>query len=72
MCVCDVVLVRIQELNNLGELSPHWDNLRRDVIARYSHLIKTYQDTLAELEKFTGEDEDTLRARTHTHRHMSI
>ncbi|XP_058242123.1 type II inositol 3,4-bisphosphate 4-phosphatase isoform X4 [Hemibagrus wyckioides] len=45
---------RIQELNNLGELSPHWDNLRRDVITRYSHLIKTYQDTLAELEKFTG------------------
>ncbi|XP_053358893.1 type II inositol 3,4-bisphosphate 4-phosphatase isoform X4 [Clarias gariepinus] len=45
---------RIQELNNLGELSPHWDNLRKDVIARYSHLIKTYQDTLAELEKFTG------------------
>ncbi|KAK3572672.1 hypothetical protein QTP86_004032 [Hemibagrus guttatus] len=44
----------IQELNNLGELSPHWDNLRRDVITRYSHLIKTYQDTLAELEKFTG------------------
>ncbi|KAK3553594.1 hypothetical protein QTP70_005762 [Hemibagrus guttatus] len=43
----------IQELNNLGELSPHWDNLRRDVITRYSHLIKTYQDTLAELEKFT-------------------
>ncbi|XP_047668800.1 type II inositol 3,4-bisphosphate 4-phosphatase isoform X3 [Tachysurus fulvidraco] len=45
---------RIQELNDLGELSPHWDNLRRDVITRYSHLIKTYQETLAELEKFTG------------------
>ncbi|KAI5625144.1 type II inositol 3,4-bisphosphate 4-phosphatase isoform X3 [Silurus asotus] len=44
----------IQELNNLGELSPHWDNLRKDVITRYSHLIKTYQETLAELEKFTG------------------
>ncbi|GAA6074635.1 type II inositol 3,4-bisphosphate 4-phosphatase isoform X1, partial [Tachysurus ichikawai] len=43
----------IQELNDLGELSPHWDNLRRDVITRYSHLIKTYQETLAELEKFT-------------------
>ncbi|XP_066535394.1 type II inositol 3,4-bisphosphate 4-phosphatase isoform X1 [Hoplias malabaricus] len=45
---------RIQELNDLGELSPHWDNLRRDVITRYSQLIKTYQDTLAELEKLTG------------------
>ncbi|XP_072534628.1 type II inositol 3,4-bisphosphate 4-phosphatase isoform X2 [Salminus brasiliensis] len=45
---------RIQDLNDLGELSPHWDNLRRDVITRYSQLIKTYQDTLAELEKLTG------------------
>uniref|UniRef100_A0A8B9H202 Inositol polyphosphate-4-phosphatase type II B n=1 Tax=Astyanax mexicanus TaxID=7994 RepID=A0A8B9H202_ASTMX len=45
---------RIQDLNDLGELSPHWDNLRRDVIARYSQLIKTYQETLAELEKLTG------------------
>ncbi|XP_062852304.1 type II inositol 3,4-bisphosphate 4-phosphatase isoform X2 [Trichomycterus rosablanca] len=45
---------RIQELHDLGELSPHWDNLRRDVIARYSHIIKTYQETLTELEKLTG------------------
>ena len=45
---------RIQELNDLGELSPHWDNLRRDVITRYSQLIKTYQYTLAALEKLTG------------------
>ncbi|XP_067296938.1 type II inositol 3,4-bisphosphate 4-phosphatase isoform X2 [Pseudorasbora parva] len=45
---------RIQELKDLGELSPHWDNLRKDVISRYDQIIKEYQDTLAELEKHTG------------------
>ncbi|XP_051994191.1 type II inositol 3,4-bisphosphate 4-phosphatase-like isoform X2 [Xyrauchen texanus] len=45
---------RIQELNGLGELSPHWDNLRKEVISRYDQIIKEYQDTLAELEKLTG------------------
>uniref|UniRef100_A0A8C1IUX7 Inositol polyphosphate-4-phosphatase type II B n=1 Tax=Cyprinus carpio TaxID=7962 RepID=A0A8C1IUX7_CYPCA len=45
---------RIQELKDLGELSPHWDNLRKDVISRYDQIIKEYQDTLAELEKLTG------------------
>uniref|UniRef100_A0A671L9S0 Type II inositol 3,4-bisphosphate 4-phosphatase-like n=1 Tax=Sinocyclocheilus anshuiensis TaxID=1608454 RepID=A0A671L9S0_9TELE len=45
---------RIQELKDLGELSPHWDNLRKDVISRYDQIIKEYQNTLAELEKLTG------------------
>lgn len=49
-----VVSYRIQELKDLGELSPHWDNLRKDVISRYDQIIKEYQDTLAELEKHTG------------------
>ncbi|XP_051983554.1 type II inositol 3,4-bisphosphate 4-phosphatase isoform X2 [Xyrauchen texanus] len=45
---------RIQELNDLGELSPHWDNLRKEVIFRYDQIIKEYQDTLTELKKLTG------------------
>ncbi|XP_021333041.1 inositol polyphosphate 4-phosphatase type II isoform X5 [Danio rerio] len=45
---------RIQELKDLGELSPHWHNLRKDVISRYEQIIKEYQDTLVELEKLTG------------------
>ncbi|TRY54068.1 hypothetical protein DNTS_034495, partial [Danionella cerebrum] len=45
---------RIHELKDLGELSPHWDNLRKDVISRYDQIIKEYQDTLTELEKITG------------------
>lgn len=45
---------RIQELNDLGALSPHWDNMRKEVISRYDQIIKEYQHTLAELEKLTG------------------
>uniref|UniRef100_A0A4W5KTH0 Inositol polyphosphate-4-phosphatase type II B n=1 Tax=Hucho hucho TaxID=62062 RepID=A0A4W5KTH0_9TELE len=45
---------RIQELRDLGELSPHWDNLRKEVIARYGQVIAAYQETLAELNKITG------------------
>ncbi|KAJ8008543.1 hypothetical protein DPEC_G00105970 [Dallia pectoralis] len=46
---------RIQELRDLGDLSPHWEVLRSDVIAHYSHLISTYKETLTELNKLTGE-----------------
>ncbi|XP_034713210.1 type II inositol 3,4-bisphosphate 4-phosphatase-like [Etheostoma cragini] len=42
---------RIQEVKELGDLPPHWDGLRRDVIDHCTHLIACYQATLAELEK---------------------
>ncbi|XP_019717505.1 type II inositol 3,4-bisphosphate 4-phosphatase isoform X1 [Hippocampus comes] len=45
---------RVQDLKELGELSPHWDNLRKEVITRYSGIISSYQETLAEMEKITG------------------
>ncbi|KAI1883636.1 hypothetical protein AGOR_G00233610 [Albula goreensis] len=45
---------RIQELKDLGELSPHWDNLRKEVIAHYGQVISSYQETLTELNKLTG------------------
>ncbi|XP_062379215.1 type II inositol 3,4-bisphosphate 4-phosphatase isoform X2 [Sardina pilchardus] len=45
---------RIQELKDLGELSPHWDNLRREVITRYDQVIRSYQENLEELDKLTG------------------
>ncbi len=65
------VSFRIQELKDLGELSPHWDNLRKDVISRYDQIIREYQDTLAELEKLTGKgfrcNEAWSLSHTHTH-----
>nr|XP_019956896.1 PREDICTED: type II inositol 3,4-bisphosphate 4-phosphatase isoform X4 [Paralichthys olivaceus] len=45
---------RVQDLRELGELSPHWDNLRKEVMARYGGIISSYQETLAELDKITG------------------
>ncbi|XP_041839692.1 type II inositol 3,4-bisphosphate 4-phosphatase isoform X2 [Melanotaenia boesemani] len=45
---------RVQDLKELGELSPHWDNLRKEVMTRYGGIITTYQETLAELDKITG------------------
>uniref|UniRef100_A0A8C9RUY7 Inositol polyphosphate-4-phosphatase type II B n=1 Tax=Scleropages formosus TaxID=113540 RepID=A0A8C9RUY7_SCLFO len=45
---------RIQELKDLGDLSPHWDNLRKEVIAHYGQLVSSYQEVLTELNKLTG------------------
>lgn len=47
-------ICRVQELRELGELSPHWDNLRKEVITRYGGIISSYQETLTELDKITG------------------
>ncbi|KAM7372683.1 hypothetical protein PAMP_009832 [Pampus punctatissimus] len=44
---------RVQELKKLGDLSPHWDGLRHDVINHCNHLIGSYQETLAKLDKLS-------------------
>ncbi|CAH2301060.1 type II inositol 3,4-bisphosphate 4-phosphatase isoform X2, partial [Pelobates cultripes] len=46
--------ITIEELKELGDLSPHWDNLRRSVITHYEEMVSVYQENLAELEKYTG------------------
>uniref|UniRef100_A0A665UKD8 Inositol polyphosphate-4-phosphatase type II B n=1 Tax=Echeneis naucrates TaxID=173247 RepID=A0A665UKD8_ECHNA len=54
-CPCETVFTcRVQDLRQLGELSPHWDNLRKEVMTRYGGIITSYQEILAELEKITG------------------
>ncbi|XP_075566014.1 inositol polyphosphate 4-phosphatase type II isoform X6 [Pelecanus crispus] len=45
---------RNQELKDLGELAPHWDNMRKSVIAHCDQMLSMYQDTLVELGKHTG------------------
>ncbi|MGH0165571.1 UNVERIFIED_CONTAM: hypothetical protein FKN15_066489 [Acipenser sinensis] len=45
---------QIQELKELGDLSPHWDNLRKDVINHCRQIISSYQETLTEINKLTG------------------
>ncbi|XP_064567388.1 inositol polyphosphate 4-phosphatase type II isoform X4 [Zonotrichia leucophrys gambelii] len=48
------ISLRNQELKDLGELAPHWDNMRKSVIAHCDQMLSLYQDTLAELGKHTG------------------
>ncbi|KAB0363958.1 hypothetical protein FD754_008114, partial [Muntiacus muntjak] len=43
-----------QELKELGELSPHWDNLRKNVLTHCDQMLNMYQDILTELSKETG------------------
>ncbi|XP_071315626.1 type II inositol 3,4-bisphosphate 4-phosphatase-like isoform X3 [Trachinotus anak] len=45
---------RVQDVKELGDLSPHWDGLRHDVINHCSHLIGCYQETLADLDKLSA------------------
>lgn len=52
--MASMLIFRVQDLTELGELSPHWDNLRKEVITRYGGIIGSYQATLAELNKITG------------------
>ncbi|XP_058048500.1 inositol polyphosphate 4-phosphatase type II isoform X3 [Ahaetulla prasina] len=47
-------LRRNQDLKELGELSPHWDNMRKNVIAHCDQMLILYQNMLAELGKYTG------------------
>uniref|UniRef100_A0A3Q1EQK2 Type II inositol 3,4-bisphosphate 4-phosphatase-like n=1 Tax=Acanthochromis polyacanthus TaxID=80966 RepID=A0A3Q1EQK2_9TELE len=52
-CVCRRISL-VQEVKELGDLSPHWDGLRHDVISHCHHLIGCYQETLAELDKLSA------------------